>query len=90
MGFQQKPSAVLTYIEATQEELECKIGNQKPQPFNNLTKDERKALQELSEIDDIVIRKTDKGAAVFIVDVKDYIREAESQLKNKDNYDRLK
>ena len=81
---------VLTYIEATQEELECKIGNQKPQPFNNLTKDERKALQELSKIDDIVIRKTDKGAAVFIVDVKDYIREAESQLKNKDNYDRLK
>ena len=90
MGFQQKPSAVLTYIEATQEELECKIGNQKLQPFNNLTEDEGKALQELSEIDDIVITRTDKGATVFIVDVKGHIRKAESQSKNKDNYHRLK
>ena len=55
-----------------------------------MTKDERTALQELSERDDIVITKTDKGGAVVIIDVKDYIREAESQLKNKDNYDRLK
>ena len=68
---------VLTDIEATQEELECKMENQKPQPFNNLTKDERKAWQELSERD-------------VIVDVKYYTREAESQLKNKYNYDRLK
>ena len=51
--------------------------NQKRQPFNNLTKDERKAWQELSERD-------------VIVDVKYYTREAESQLKNKYNYDRLK
>ena len=68
---------VLTDIEATQEELECKMENQKPQPSNNLTKDERKAWQELSERD-------------VIVDVKYYTREAESQLKNKYNYDRLK
>lgn len=50
----------------------------------------RKALQELRERDDTVITKADKGGAVVIVDVKDYIREAKSQLKNKDNYDRLK
>ena len=48
--------------------------NQKRQPFNNLTKDERKAWQKLSERD-------------VIVDVKYYTREAESQLKNKYNYD---
>ena len=55
--------------------------NQKLPPFNNQTKDERKALQELSERDDIMIIKTDKGGAVAIVDINDYIREAESQLK---------
>ena len=66
------------------------MGNKKPQPFNNLTKGERKALQELREIDDIVIAKADEGGPVVIIDVKDYIREAESQLKNKDNYERLK
>ena len=60
---------VLTYIEATQEELECKMGNQIPRPFKDLTKGERKALQKSSERDDIVITKADKGGAVVIVDV---------------------
>ena len=32
----------------------------------------------------------DKSGAVVIIDVKDYMREVEFQLKNKDNYDRLK
>ena len=34
--------------------------------------------------------KADKGSAVVILDAKNYIREVESQLKNKDNYNRLK
>ena len=34
-----------------------------------------------------MIKKADKGGAVVIVDVKYYTREAESQLKNKYNYD---
>ena len=76
---------VLTYIKGTQEELECTMENQKPKLFNNLNKCERKALQELSERDDIVITKADKDGTVIIIDVKYYIREAESQLKNKDN-----
>ena len=57
--------------------------NQKP--FNNLAKDERIALQELSERDDLVIKKANQGGAVVIIGVKYYIREAESQIKNKDN-----
>ena len=72
---------VLKYIEATQEELECKRENQKPHPFNNLTKSEGTALQELNERDDTVITKADEGGGVVITDVKDYIKEAESQLK---------
>ena len=59
----------------------CKMENQKLQPFNNLTKGERKALQELSEKDDIVITKADKCGEVGIIDVKNRIREIESQLK---------
>ena len=56
----------------------------------NLTKGKRTPLQELKERHDIVITKTGKGGAVVMIDVKDYVREAESQLKNKDNYNRLK
>ena len=32
--------------------------------------------------DDILVTKADKDGAVVIVDVKDYIKEAERQLKN--------
>ena len=51
--------------------------NQKPQLFNNLTEGERDD-KEISQRDDIVITKDDKGGAVLIVGVKYYIREAES------------
>ena len=43
------------HTETTQEGLERKMENQKPQPLNNLTKGEKTALQELGERDDIVI-----------------------------------
>ena len=48
---------VLTYIEATPEELEWKMENQKLQPFNKLTNGKRTPLQKLSERDNIVIKK---------------------------------
>ena len=37
-----------------------------------------------------MITKADKGDAVVIIDKKDYIREAKSQLENKDNDNSLK
>ena len=55
-------------------------------PKDNLTKEERKALQRLKERQDIVITKADKGGATVIWDVEDYIRESERQLKNENFY----
>ena len=46
-------------------------------------------MKELSEREDIIITKADKGGAVVIVDVKDYIKEAERQLNNTENYRKL-
>ena len=43
-------------------------------------------MKELSEPEDIIITKALKGGAVVIVDVKDYIKEAERQLNNTENY----
>ena len=40
-------------------------------------------MKGLSERKDTISTKADKGGAVVIVGVKDYIREAERQLKNK-------
>ena len=85
---------MLTYIEATQRELEKEQTKMKEKPYNNLTKNERRSMKELSErediiitkADNIIITKADKGGAVVIVDVKDYIKKAERQLNNTKNY----
>ena len=76
---------MLTYIEATQRKLEKELKKMKEKPYNNLTKSERTSMKELSERVDIIITKADKGGAVVIVDVKDYIKQAERQLNNTKN-----
>ena len=43
-------------------------------------------MEDLSIRDDIIITKTDKGGAVVILDVDDYINEANRQLNNKEFY----
>ena len=43
-------------------------------------------MKELSERKDNKITKAGKGGAVVFVDVKDYIKEAERQLNNTENY----
>ena len=52
----------------------------KEKPYNNLTKNERTSMKELSEREDIIITKADKGDAAVIVDVKDYIKEHTRKL----------
>ena len=43
-------------------------------------------MEDLSIRDDIIITKTDKGGAVVILDVDDYISETNRQLNNKEFY----
>ena len=82
---------VETYVEATKNALETEVRNSnKNKYYNNLTKGERKALKELADQNDINITKADKGGAVVIIDVEDYVKEAEHQLSNKDAYKKLR
>ena len=46
-------------------------------------------MQELQSRNDIVITDADKGGAVVILDVEDYVKEAERQLSNKENYRKI-
>ena len=46
-------------------------------------------MQELQSRNDIVITDTDKGGAVVILDVEDYVKEAERQFINKENYRKI-
>ena len=48
-----------------------------------VNKIKKAALKELAIRNDIFIIKADKGEAVIIIDVKDYVKEAEHQLQLK-------
>jgi hypothetical protein len=52
----------------------------------NLTKEDRNAIKELKDKSDIVIKSADKGSAIVIMDRKDYVFEAERQLKINRHY----
>ena len=54
-----------------------------------MSKKEEDVLQNLSKRDDIIITKADKGGAVVIVEVDDYIQEANRQLDNNEFYKKL-
>ena len=73
-----------TYIAAAERELKQQrdISDNKGQ--KNLSKSERIALKELSDLTDIIITKADKGGTVVIMDANDYINEAHHQLNIKD------
>ena len=52
----------------------------------NLTKEDRNAIKELKDKSAIVIKSADKGSAIVIMDRKDYVFEAERQLKINRHY----
>ena len=52
----------------------------------NLSKLESQAMEDLRTREDVVITKADKGGAVVVQDVKDYVKEANRQLSNKNFY----
>ena len=59
-------------------------------PKPNLSKGEQKAMEQLAKRKDIIITNAGKGGAVVIMAVKKYINEANRQLSDKRNYNKLK
>ena len=64
---------VVTLTQAFRNDLLKEDGSIKQIPLKNLSKQEEDALQNLCKRDDIIITKADKGGAVVIVDVDDYV-----------------
>ena len=54
-----------------------------------MTRDERSALKDLRDDTSIVIKEADKGSAVVVWDREDYIKEANSQLEDKEVYEEI-
>ena len=78
---------VNTFCDAVKNEMEQNMKSIKVK--TNLSKDELNALNELQKRDDLIIPNADKGGAVVIMDVKDYIDEAKRQLDNENCYKKL-
>jgi hypothetical protein len=53
---------------------------------DNLLGNERRAIRSLTNNKNIVIKKADKGSAVVVMDIEDYITEAERQLNDVNFY----
>ena len=69
-------------IELYLSRLEEKLLNLGPikHKYNNLTREERKALYDLRNDTSIIIKEADKGSVVVIWDKEDYLKEVEEQL----------
>ena len=57
--------------------------------FNNLTKEERNSLYNLRDDPNIIIKGADKGSAVVVRNIEDYLEEASKQLEDKDLYEQV-
>ena len=68
-----------TFIEATHNEIKEKVEETRPSKYSNLTIKELKAMHELQSRKDRVITNASKDGAVAILDVEDYVKEAERQ-----------
>ena len=77
------------FIKATNNDIDAPIKKLKRPKRSNLSEKEQKPLEDVNVRDDIVITNTDKGGAVVIMDVKNYVEECERQLNNTENYNCL-
>ena len=82
---------VKTYLDALERDIVDIPSNNNGSKISkqNLSKGEKLALRDLNCRDDIIITKADKGGAIVILDVEDYIAEAERQLKDSTSYEKL-
>ena len=83
----QKSVALESYLESVKIQLaEIKPSN----PKNNLSHNEYKALTELVNNTEIILKKADKGTTTVIMNKCDKIQEAQTHLNNREHYKPLK
>ena len=80
---------VKTFIEAVNTDLETEMNTEQKKQRSNLSRNERMALQTLMHREDIIITQADKGGAVCIISIEDYIKEAKRQLDDTNFYTRM-
>ena len=83
-------AALEIYIQQVRTDVEHQLDNiNKKHCHDNLLSHQRKALRELWQRSDIIIKPADKGSVVVVLSKDDYIKEAERQLSNHAHYQKL-
>ena len=77
---------VSTFLESFNNSIDTQLQQNQHRSTSNLSKEEKTALNALSKRDDVIFCNADKGGAVVIWDVSDYINEAMKQLNDKNFY----
>ena len=80
---------VNTFIESFENQVKNDVTRKKQPGQHNLNKNEQDALMQLQKRDDIVIINADKGGAITILDADQYVKEANRQLADTNNYKKL-
>ena len=80
---------VSTFLESFKNDAKSALEHAKPYTSSNLSKEEVRALEDFKKRTDIIICKADKGGATVIIDVDDYIGEANKQLNDENFYRKL-
>ena len=85
------PSNIDPTIQTFEMAVKSDIKNheEKHLPCHNLTKPERIALKQLTQREDLIITRADKGGATVIWGIAEYLREANSQLNKTEFYQEL-
>ena len=78
--------SVKTFIESMDRDLQKEPYETTQGKNPNLTKGEIQSMNNLKEREDIIITKADKGGAVVIMNVDDYLKEAKRQLNDTEFY----
>ena len=82
-----KDAAIEIYLSSLEEKLmDIEIPQNK---YNSLPREERNALHNLKNDQNIVIKSADKGSAIVVWDRDDYIKEDEKQIVDKDTYEEV-
>ena len=85
--FNPKGDAMIEVYMSCLEEKILEMADSFKPTFKNLTKEEKEALDRLQNDTSIVIKEADKGSAVVVWDREDYVKEANSQLQDKNVYE---
>ena len=81
------PNPLMLYIAAVKESIKGLV-NAKVRCKDNLSENERIALSNLKEREDIVIQQADKGGKIVIMNKHDYIQACSEMLRDEEFYQR--